>query len=134
MQLKDAKTLTSEPAPPFARFERLVTADGVAASHVYNRAGDALGTLERLLLDRVSGRIAYAIIAIAAQGPNSGRRQALPWSVLTYDPLVGGYLVNLDHEVLQNGPTLGPDSAVDWNSEAWNRRLHEYYRVPHFWM
>jgi PRC-barrel domain len=134
VQLKDATTLTSESAPPFGQFERLITADGVAASHVYSRAGDTLGTVERLLIDRVSGRITYAIIAITAAGPNSDRRQPLPWSVLTYDPLMGGYLVNLDRKVLENGPTFASGSPVDWNSETWNRRLHEYYRVPHFWI
>jgi hypothetical protein len=53
---------------------------------------------------------------------------------MTYDPLMGAYLVNLDRCVLENGPTLRRDENVDWNSEPFNRRLHDYYRVPHFWI
>jgi hypothetical protein len=58
--------------------------------------------------------------------PRTGeRRQALPWSVLTYDPMIGGYLVNLDRKVLESGPTFELDETVDWNSEALNHRLHD---------
>jgi sugar lactone lactonase YvrE len=47
---------------------------------------------------------------------------------------MGGYFVNLDRKILENGPAFGPDETVNWNSETWNRRLHEYYCVPHFWV
>ena len=119
---------------PISQAERIVTANRINASAVFSRAGHALGTLDRLLIDRVSGKIAYAVVAVAAVGCNEERRQALPWGVLTYDPLMAGYLVNLDRKVLESGPTFEPDETLDWNSEALNRRLHDYYRVPHFWM
>jgi hypothetical protein len=48
--------------------------------------------------------------------------------------MIGGYLVNLDRKVLESGPTFELDETVDWNSEALNRRLHDYYYVPHFWI
>jgi hypothetical protein len=133
MQLTKVKKLTSERAPAVDQFERVVAADRISASAVYSRAGDALGRVDCLLIDKVSGKITYALVAIAA-GCNGERRQALPWSVLTYDPLMGRYLVNLDRKVLESGPTFGPDETVDWNSEALNRRLHDYYYVPHFWI
>jgi hypothetical protein len=44
------------------------------AARVRTRAGDALGTIDRLLIDKVSGKITYAVIAIAA-GPDGDRRQ-----------------------------------------------------------
>jgi len=134
MQLTTVKKLTSETALPVGQFERIVAVERINASAVYSRAGDVLGTVNRLLIDKVSGKIAYAVIAIAATGCNGDRHQALPWSVLTYDPLMGGYLVNLDRKVLENGPIFGPDETVDWNSEGLNRRLHDYYCAPHFWI
>lgn len=134
MQLTTVKKLASELAPPIGQVERVVAADRINASAVYSRTGDALGTVDRLMIDKVTGKIAYAVISIAAVGNNGGRYQALPWSVLTYDPVIGGYLVNLDRKVLEDGPTFGHDETIDWNNETWNRRLHEYYCVPHFWI
>jgi hypothetical protein len=132
MQLTSINKRASEATPPVGRLDRVVAADRVNASAVYSRAGDALGTVDRLLIDKVSGKIAYAVISIA--GRDGDRRQPLPWCVLTYDPLMGRYLVNLDRSVLENGPTFRRDEAIDWNSESFNRRLHDYYSVPHFWI
>jgi hypothetical protein len=134
MQLMTVKKQTSKAALPIDQAERVVAADRINGSAVYSRAGNALGTVECLMIDKVGGKIAYAVIAVTAVGSECSRRQALPWSVLTYDPLMGGYFVNLDRKILENGPTLGPDETVDWNNQAWNRQLHEYYSVPHFWI
>jgi hypothetical protein len=134
MQLTIVKKLASEATLPVGQLERIVAADRVNASAVYSRVGTAVGTIECLLIDRVSGKITYAIVATAGAGRDGFRRQALPWSVLTYDPLMGAYLVNLDRKVLERGPTFGADEKVDWNSEELNRRLHDYYSVPHFWI
>jgi hypothetical protein len=134
MQLMTVKKQTSKAALPIDQAERVVAADRINGSAVYSRTGNALGTVECLMIDKVGGKIAYAVIAIAAVGSECSRRQALPWSVLTYDPLMGGYFVNLDRKILENGPTLGPDETVDWNDQTWNRQLHEYYSVPHFWV
>jgi len=130
MRLTTIKKMTSDPSLPLDRVERVVAADRVNDTAVYSRSGVALGTVDRLMIDRISGRIAYAVIAIGG----GERRQALPWSVLHYDPLLGGYLVNLDRKVLEDAPTFARDESVDWNNEGWNRQLHDYYRVPHFWI
>jgi hypothetical protein len=134
MQLTSSRKLISETTLPADQLDRVAAADRINASAAYRRAGDAIGTIDRLLIDKVGGKIAYAVIAIAADGHDGDRQQPLPWCVLTYDPLMGGYLVNLDGSVLENGPTFRRDEAIDWNSESFNRRLHDYYRAPHFWI
>ena len=134
MQLTTVERQTSKAALPIDEVERVVATDRIDGSAVYSRTGNSLGTVECLMIDKVSGKIAYAVIAIAAVGGECSRRQALPWSVLTYDSLMGGYFVNLDRKILENGPSLGPDEIANWNSETWNRQLHEYYSVPHFWI
>ena len=134
MQLTTVKRQTSKTALPIDEVERVVAANRIDGSAVYSRTGNSLGTVECLMIDKISGKIAYAIVAIVTMGSEYPRRQALPWSVLTYDSLIGGYFVNLDRKILENGPTLGLDEITNWNSETWNRRLHEYYSVPHFWI
>jgi PRC-barrel domain protein len=134
MQLTTVKKQTSTAALPIDEIERVVAAGRIDGSAVYSRTGNVIGTVDCLMIDKVSGKIAYAVVAIDAAGGECSRRRALPWSVLTYDPLTGGYFVNLDRRILENGPTFGPDETVNWNSETWNRQLHEYYSVPHFWI
>jgi hypothetical protein len=66
MPLTRVKKLTSERALPADQFERVVTVDRVNASAVYSRAGDALGRVDCVLIDNVSGKITYALVVIAA--------------------------------------------------------------------
>ena len=40
----------------------LVPSDRVEHANVYGRDGAKLGTIERLMLDKVSGTVAYAVI------------------------------------------------------------------------
>jgi hypothetical protein len=53
--------------------------------------------------------------------------------VLSYDRGMGGYVVDLDPNLLKSAPGYEQDDTVDWADEAWNRRLHEHYGVPPYW-
>jgi hypothetical protein len=112
----------------------IVAADEVGGTIVYSRNGGKLGMIDRLLIDKVSGKIAYVVMSSTDVTATGQQRRALPWSVLAYDPLVGGYVVNLDRKVYDNGLTFERDDGIDWNSMAWQWRLHDYYRVPPFWV
>lgn len=51
--------------------------------------------------------------------------------MLRYDPNKGSYIVNLDREALERAPTIAvKDSGFDWSDPAWNRRVHDYYKMP----
>ena len=113
---------------------RVVAADSIAGAVVFNRAGQRIGVIDRLMLDKITGRIVFALVFIGDTADAAHRQYVLPWSLLSYDALMGGYLVNVDRKVLENGPTFGSDAHIDLNSEAWCRTLHDYYRVPHFWI
>ena len=40
---------------------RLIAADQVEGTSIYNRKGESLGSVEDVMIDKVSGRIAYAV-------------------------------------------------------------------------
>ena len=47
----------------------LVPSDRVEHANVYGRDGAKLGTIERLMLDKVSGTVAYAVIKTGGCSP-----------------------------------------------------------------
>ena len=134
MQLTTVHNAPSTVGPDPKDIARVVAMDSIGGTAVYNRAGQALGALDRLMIDKIAGKIVFAVVSIGGAADAEHRRYVLPWSLLTYDALMGGYLVNVDHKILENGPTFGADAHIDLNSEAWCRTLHDYYRVPHFWI
>lgn len=112
---------------------RLIAAGQVNGTAVYNARGDKLGTVYDIMLDKMSGRVAYAVMSFGGFLGIGDRYHPLPWSVLTYDPAMGGFVVNLDRSKLEGAPTYGANETVSWEDEAWGRRIHDYYGTRPDW-
>lgn len=123
------KTRTDEETLEKRETLQLIAADKGTA--VYNGKDDKLGTIERVMIDKISGRVAYAVMSFGGFLGIGDRHHPLPWAVLRYDPNKGGYIVNLDREALERAPTIAvKDSGFDWSDPAWNWRVHDYYKTP----
>src|SRR5262245_66442908 len=85
----------------------LISADKVEGTAVYNRAGEKLGTVGKIMIDKISGRVAYAVMSFGGFLGMGESYHPLPWNVLDYDTKMGGYVVDLDPEVLKSAPTFG---------------------------
>ena len=112
----------------------LISADKVEGTAVYDRAGEKLGTIDKIMIDKISGKVPYAVMSFGGFLGMGESYHPLPWNVLDYDTNKGGYVVDLDPDLLKGAPTLGRDETVDWRDEAWNRRLHDYYGVTPYWL
>jgi len=113
---------------------QLISADKVAGTNVYNKLGEKLGAVDSVMIDKVSGRVVYAIMSFGGFLGIGNRYHPLPWSMLRYDSALEGYVVNLDKRVLEDAPSYGADDRVNWEDEAYARRVHDHYRVPPYWM
>ena len=51
----------------------------------------------------------------------------IPWKMLQYDVSLGGYIVDIDRQVLEGAPKYTTDNAVDWVSPAYGRSIDDYY-------
>jgi hypothetical protein len=111
----------------------LIAGDKVAGTNVYNNAGEKLGDVEDVMIDKRTGRIAYAVLSFGGFLGIGDKYYPLPWSAMTYDQGLGGYRVNLDKRMLEGAPAYGRDDAIAWEDEAWGRRIHDYYKADPYW-
>jgi hypothetical protein len=58
---------------------------------------------------------------------------ALPWSVLTYDTNMGGYVVDIDKARLEGAPVLAAGETTRLEDQAYGRQLHDYYGARPYW-
>ncbi len=110
--------------------DRLIASDKVEGTAVYNPAGERLGEVDHFMVDKYSGRVAYAVMSFGGFLGIGQNYHPLPWKVLTYDTGMGGYVVDLDEETLKGAPSFARDELPDWSSPDWGSRIHDYYRVP----
>lgn len=111
----------------------LIAASQVNGTAVYNARGERLGTVEDVMIDKVSGQVRYAVLSFGGFLGIGDRHYPLPWSVLNYDINQGGYLVHLDKETLENAPSYGENEAVSWDDPTWGRSVYDYYKADPYW-
>lgn len=111
----------------------LISSDKVEGTAVYNPDGDKLGTVDSLMLDKRSGKVAYAIMSFGGFLGIGDRYHPLPWNVLTYDREKDGYVVNLSKERLKEAPTF-ERHEMDLHRPDRHSLLHSYYGVHPYWV
>jgi hypothetical protein len=111
---------------------RLIAGTRVAGTTVYDTAGETLGTVEDVMIDKMSGRIAYAVMSFGGFLGIGSQHHPLPWGTLRYDTDRGGYVVDLDKDVLRGAPAYA-DEAPNWEDRSWGQSVHDYYRAEPYW-
>lgn len=111
---------------------RLISADKVQGTSVRNPEGESLGTIESIMIDKPSGKVAYAVMAFGGILGMGKDRRALPWEVLEYDTEQGAYVLNADPDLLKNGPAYD-ETRTDWEDRDWGQNVDDYYGVKPSW-
>lgn len=107
----------------------LIAADKVEGTPVYNADGEKLGTVDKLMIDKVSGKVSYAVMSFGGILGMGENYHPLPWNSLTYDVEKDGYVISLTREQLEGGPHYDRDSEPDWRDRAYGQRIDDYYGV-----
>ena len=110
----------------------LIAAEKVNGTNVYNPAGDTLGSIDDIMIDKVSGRAIYAVMAFGGFLGMGEKFHPLPWETLKYDQTMGGYVVNLDKNMLEGAPNYDRDSEFLWTPD-YGRKVDSYYNTPSHW-
>lgn len=105
----------------------LIGSDRVQGTTVYNRDGEKIGTVEKVMIDKISGEVAYAVMSFGGFLGMGEKYHPLPWGVLAYDQSKDGYRVSLSKDQLEKAPTYEGDREPDWSDPTWGSRVHDYY-------
>jgi len=117
--------------PSVRETHMLIGSDKVHGTAVYRSNGDRVGQIDRLMIDKLSGKVAYAVMSFGGFMGIGEDYYPLPWSLLTYNPRLEGYEVNIGEEQLQGAPRYSTHENWDWTTRG--RSIDEYYKVPSQW-
>jgi hypothetical protein len=104
---------------------RLIASDQVDGTAVYGGDGEKLGSIERFMVDKVSGQAEYAVLRFGSVLGIGGERYPLPWQALRYDPAKGGYVVDVSREQIDGAPSYGEDEPS--YDRAYAEQVYGYY-------
>jgi hypothetical protein len=112
----------------------LIGSDKVEGTNVYRSDGTQVGHIERVMIDKRSGRTAYAVMNFGGFLGIGEDSYPLPWSKLTYNTELGGYEVNVTDEELKAAPKYrsGDAWAAGDNRER-DAAISGYWGAPPYW-
>ena len=113
--------------------ERLIASDKVEGTPVYNRAGERIGSVYTVMIDKYSGQVAYAVLGFGGFLGIGERYHPLPWKALDYDPKLGGYAVDVSREQLERAPSYASDETP-WDNPGYGRSVYDYYGMTYPYM
>jgi PRC-barrel domain len=119
-----AGTMTGKP---------LIESDRVEGTTVYDPQGNNIGSIKRLMIEKVSGRVAYAVMSFGGFLGIGTEDHSIPWNKLTYDTNLGGYRTDITEQQLRSAPSFSRDSNWDWSDRRREQQLHDHYKAPYYW-
>jgi len=118
---------------PDKRFRSVLSANTLAGDSVRNAAGEDLGTIDEIMIDIPSGRVAYAVLSFGGFLGMGDKLFAVPWSALKVDEDEKCFILNIDKRTVEEAPGFDKDNWPDMSDTAWGTEISSYYRVRPYW-
>jgi hypothetical protein len=108
----------------------LIGSDKVEGTAVYGADDNKIGSIERVMIDKISGRVSYAVLGFGGFLGLGNDHYPLPWQSLKYDTRLGGYVTGVTEKQLKGAPKYRGDDDWNWGDATRTRALDDYYGVP----
>jgi hypothetical protein len=107
----------------------LIGSDKVEGTAVYGADNQKIGSIQRVMIDKQSGKVSYAVLSFGGFLGIGDDYYPLPWQSLKYDINLGGYRTGVTENQLKGAPKYGNDNSWNWNDPARARSVNDYYGV-----
>lgn len=109
----------------------LVSSSEVNGTEVYGPDGSQIGFIDHLMIDKQSGKVAYAVMGFGGFLGLGEEHYPIPWSKLRYDTAKNGFVTDITEQEVSGAPARNDNWYAD---RDWEQRTHDYYRVPNYWI
>lgn len=105
----------------------LISSDRVEGTNVYDEAGNHLGSIHSLMIRKVEGKVAYAVLSFGGFLGLGSEYFPVPWSELRYSPGHHGYITTLTENDLKSAPKYSADTGANWLDAEWRGSVDRHY-------
>ena len=92
----------------------LIASDKVEGNAVYGTDDKKIGKLERVMIDKISGKVAYAVLSFGGFLGMGEDYYPMPWSTLKYNTSLCGYPSESRVVVHKDDWKWGPSEKYSW--------------------
>lgn len=97
---------------------------------MYGPDNQKIGSVERVMIDKISGKVAYAVMSFGGFLGMGEDYYPVPWASLKYDTSLGGYRTGITQDQLKGAPKFNRNTDWDWSDRSRDRAVYDYYLTP----
>lgn len=96
--------------------------------------GEDVGSIEKVMVDPMTGRLAYAIVEMGGFLGIGERKVPVPWAA--FHPVGNGQemVLNVSRDRLKGAPQFSGSDRPNMADRQWALAVHTYYGVQPYWM
>lgn len=106
---------------------RLISSSKVEGTNVVDRDGTKIGTISNFMVDKYTGRVAYAVMSFGGTMGMGASLFPLPWPILDYDEKAGGYMLDISKEEMKDAPRFEKNKEPEFDAD-YRRSILLFYR------
>src|SRR5947209_13851566 len=107
----------------------LIGSDKVEGTAVYGADKTKIGSIERVMIDKLSGKVSYVVLGFGGFLGIGNDHYPLPWQSLKYDTDLGGYVTGVTETQLKGAPKYSNDNTWNWDDRSRARSVADYYGI-----
>jgi len=107
--------------------KNIVNANDVIKVNVENPEGESLGEIQALMLDKITGKVAYVVLSFGGFLGMGSKLFALPWAFFSYNKDRDCFVINMSKEKLRKSPGFDKDNWPDMSSPTWVSSITDHY-------
>jgi sporulation protein YlmC with PRC-barrel domain len=110
-----------------------IRASRVIGTEVKDSAGEAIGKIEDLILEKTDNAIMFAVVGFGGVLGMGEKFHPVPWSSLDYDEEVGAYVVPFSKEQLKAAPADTIKELTKNDGTFMRDKSYDYYKAEPYW-
>ena len=124
---------TTNTGPMARQCHKLIPSDRVEGTSVRRPNGQRIGSIKRLMIDKISGQVVYAVLNFGGFLGLGQKHYPIPWDRLKYDPLAAAYELDLLDEELKRASDHGAGEDFDWGDRYDAIVAQSFQHKPTYW-
>jgi PRC-barrel domain protein len=105
----------------------VIESDRVEGTTVFDLQGHRIGTIKRLLIEKVSGRVVYVDVTFGGCLGVGVHHHTIPWEKLSYDKQLEGYRTDITEGQVRGAPAFSRGDEV-WPDAKREQEMGGYWR------
>lgn len=110
-----------------------IASDRVDGTAVYGSDREKIGSVKNMLISKRDGKVTDVIVSVGGFLGMGAQLHSLPWSKLSYDTELGGYLLAVTAEQLKKAPTFAETDRERANDREYQTGVYDYWSEKPYW-